>query len=95
MALSLPKVVIRDATVFSRRVGENVFENQVGTLVLSEDEALGIEISLRRGRPPYAPGTYYLGGGSFDRDKYRRPCFSGAGLDLIPVPVQGAASAAK
>lgn len=87
--VKLPVILIKDGTVSSRRVGDNTFDSQTGVMVLGEDEAMGIEISLRRGRTPYPVGRYYLGGGSFDRDKYHRPCFSGTGLELIPVSEVG------
>lgn len=91
--MNVAKVVIKDAAVAQRRVGDNVFESQTGFLVCSEDESLKIEISLPRdaaGRSvQYAPGVYFIGGASFDRDQYGRPTFGKRGLHLIPVPAKG------
>ncbi len=81
-------VLIKDATVDSRKVGDNTFYSQRGVLQTGPDEALGIEVSLRRGQEPYAPGRYTFDGESFDRDKYGRPCFSSRGLKLMPLAAQ-------
>jgi len=81
----LAVVLIKDAKVDSRQVGSNTFQSQKGVLVLGEDEAMSIEISLRRDREPYPVGRYLVGAGSFDRDQYHRPMISRTGLELVPV----------
>ncbi len=81
-------VLIKDATVDARRIGENTFYSQRGFLLTGDGEALGIEISLSRDMKGsgYSTGSYNIGGASFDRDQYGRPCFGKRGLVLIPVP---------
>jgi hypothetical protein len=85
---SVAIVLIKDATVDSRRVGENTFYSQRGFLLTGDGEALGIEVSLPRGmNGGYSTGQYHIAGASFDRDQYGRPCFGKRGLSLVPAPV--------
>lgn len=86
MGSRLAEVVIKDAEVVNRQVGEMTFHSQWGLLVTSDEETLAIEIQLGRGRSAYPAGRYHIGGRSFDRDKYKRPCFASTGLELIPIP---------
>lgn len=90
MPKQLAVVYIKDPEVETRTVGANTFHSQRGLLRTSEDESMAIEIPLRRGAAGYPAGAYYLGGASFDRDQYKRLCIAKSGLDLIPVPAQGA-----
>jgi hypothetical protein len=80
-------VVIKDAAIQSRKVGDYTFQSQQGYLCTSADEVIGIDVSLPRNEPGYPPGRYFIGGQSFDRDQYGRPTFAKRGLYLIPVPV--------
>ncbi len=55
--MPMAKVVIRDAALQSRKVGEYTFQSQKGFMETSEGESLGIEISLPRDALPYPAGA--------------------------------------
>lgn len=82
-----PAIVhVKDATVHSRTHGQTTFRNQVGLLETADGEALRIEISLpREMEQGYAVGSYLIGGASFSKDNYGRPCLGNRGLFLVPV----------
>jgi hypothetical protein len=80
------KIIIRNAALIPVRFGERVFHIQKGILQISEEESMGIDISLPRDIEDkgYPVGTYFIGGQSIDRDSYGRLVFSKRGLYLVP-----------
>ncbi len=79
-------VHVKDATVVSRKHGDNTYRNQVGLMETTDGETLRIEISLpREMQDGYPVGRYHIGGASFAKDTYGRPAFGNRGLFLVPV----------
>jgi hypothetical protein len=84
--MAVAKVVVRDATVAKRQVGNREFRNQFGFLDTGTGETLRIEIPLPDSvKDGYPVGEYAIAGESFDKDQYGRPCFGRRGLFLEKV----------
>lgn len=82
-------VHISNAEVLERKHGDMKFRSQVGLLETADGEALRIEVSLPRDLDNgYPVGKYHIGGASFDKDSYGRPCFGKRGLYLVPVLIK-------
>lgn len=93
--MSTARVVIRDATVSQKKVGDFRMEIQRGLFVKSESEAAEIEIRVPDGGQPHPPGEYTLDGKSFHVDEYGRVTVCKRGIVLVPVVRAAAAGAVK
>jgi hypothetical protein len=93
MAKQLAVVEVVDSTIHQRQAAGNTFRYQDAFLQASEGERMLVQVSIDRDQAGYAAGKYFIGGGSFERDAYGRIVMKKYGLELIPVPSAGKASA--
>lgn len=84
------KVVIHDATVHERKIGDYNMRSQVGYLQISAHVAHEIQLRVPDAGP-YAPGSYFVGAESFRTDDYGRLTVSKRGVVLVPEPKAQAA----
>lgn len=79
------KVVIHDAAVVERKVGDYKFQSQVGYLQISAHVAHEIQLRVPDAGP-YAAGEYLIGAETFRTDDYGRLAISKRGVVLVPAP---------
>lgn len=86
MTGQVAKVVIHDATVHERKIGDFLMRSQVGFLQVSQHVAHEIQVRVPDSGVPYQTGAYLIGSETFRTDDYGRLTISKKGLELIPVP---------
>lgn len=86
----IAKVVIVDATVIERKIGDYNLRAQVGYLKVSEHVSHEIQVRVPDSGP-YAAGVYHIGAETFRTDDYGRLTISKRGVVLVPEPKAQAA----